>query len=303
VNKYDLHEWAQKVISCAKGGRPIEDSYVEVKSELPKDFEHAARQLAGHANAASGEDILWLIGIREDGTLVGAKKEELAKWYPRVHKRFDGPHPRLLKMLNVSCGVKTLVAMLFSTADSPYLVNKADGGREVPWREGNFSRHCTRAELVSLLSDAVILPQADFLSGRLFAQEYGLKRELSYKFHFTGEFYLKPRTSKALTIPIHDCEIWFKSEGFVKRTKFSEIKAALGDSQPDPHQIVVKKPGTLRLEAYVKISRRRMLFGGDSDVEIVLRPVNCSRPLVLTCSLPFETRRSAEYERAHNPYW
>jgi hypothetical protein len=275
VKRYELHEWAKKVICCAKAGRPIEDSYVEVKSELPKDFEHAARQLAGQANAASGEDIFWLIGMREDGTLVGAKKRELAKWYPCVHKRFDGPHPYLLKMLNVPSGGKTLVAMLFSTSDSPYLVNKADGGREVPWREGNFTRHCTRTELVSLLSDAVILPQADFLSGRLFAQEYGLKRELSYGFHFTGEFYLKPRTSKALTIPIHDCEICFESKGLIKTTKFSEIKAALRDSQSDPHQIVVKKPGTLNLEAYVKLSRRRMLFGGDSDVRIVLRPVNC----------------------------
>jgi hypothetical protein len=225
VNKYELHEWAKKVICCAKEGRPIEDSYVEVKSELPKDFEHAARQLAGHANAASGENILWLIGIREDGTLVGAKKEELAKWYPRVHKRFDGPYPRLLKMLNISAKGKTAVAMLFSTADLPYLVNNAKGGREVPWREGNFTRPCTRTELVSMLADSVNLPQADFLSGSLFALESGLGRNLTYYFRLRVEFYLKPKTSKPLTIPIHDCEAWFACPGLVKRTRLVELKA------------------------------------------------------------------------------
>jgi len=42
-------------------GQPIEDTRVEVKAVWPSDSNYAARRIPGHANAAGGESILWLI--------------------------------------------------------------------------------------------------------------------------------------------------------------------------------------------------------------------------------------------------
>ncbi|HUT60875.1 MAG TPA: hypothetical protein VNA25_23760, partial [Phycisphaerae bacterium] len=137
MRRHELLAWAKRIVDSAKSGQPLEDSFVELKAELPKNMDRAARQLAAQANVANGENVLWLVGMQENGTICGCKRHEAACWYPRLHKRFDGVYPRLLKCLNVPCGRRTLVALLFVTSDSPYLVNRPDGFREIPWREAN----------------------------------------------------------------------------------------------------------------------------------------------------------------------
>ena len=45
----------------------------------------AARKIAGHANAARGEPILWIIGLDEDDHQVtGASDVELADWWAQA---------------------------------------------------------------------------------------------------------------------------------------------------------------------------------------------------------------------------
>jgi hypothetical protein len=93
MNKTQIEAWALSIIDRVRADQPIEDSRVELKSEWIEAVK-AARRIAGHANAARGEPILWLIGVDEEKGVVGAKQEELANWYSAVQNQFDelAPH-------------------------------------------------------------------------------------------------------------------------------------------------------------------------------------------------------------------
>ena len=62
MNSRQIESWALRVIDCVKRGQPNEDFLVELKRDWI-DEAKAARRIAGHANAARGENILWLIGF------------------------------------------------------------------------------------------------------------------------------------------------------------------------------------------------------------------------------------------------
>jgi integrase len=59
-----IEAWALEIVDRLKAGQPIEDIRVEVKREWVTP-ERTARRLAGHANAARGDAILWLVGLDE----------------------------------------------------------------------------------------------------------------------------------------------------------------------------------------------------------------------------------------------
>lgn len=65
VRRIQIESWASTVIAAVEAGQNSEDSRVELKAELPKDPRKAARLIAGHANAALDESLLWLIGVDE----------------------------------------------------------------------------------------------------------------------------------------------------------------------------------------------------------------------------------------------
>jgi hypothetical protein len=74
-------------------GEPIEDFGTEAKAEWP-DATRAPRQIAGHANAASPDEIVWVIGVDEKGRSVpGAKTIEFADWWAQISSAFDGLPP------------------------------------------------------------------------------------------------------------------------------------------------------------------------------------------------------------------
>ena len=140
MRPHEIENWVLQLIERIKNRQPIEDSRVELKSTwIPA--EKASRQIAGHANAARGSPILWLIGIDEKTGLVGAKHEELATWYAKVKSQFNGVAPSLMN-LNIPIQGKTVVALLFETDRAPYVVinpvyGKTGGGavsHEAPWR-------------------------------------------------------------------------------------------------------------------------------------------------------------------------
>ncbi len=74
-----IEVWALSIIERINSRKPIEDSRVELKSEWIEP-QKSARQIAGHANTARGESILWLIGVDEDKGVVDVQQEELANW-------------------------------------------------------------------------------------------------------------------------------------------------------------------------------------------------------------------------------
>ena len=84
-----IEMWVLDIVDRIKDGQPIEDSRVELKREWIKP-EKAARRIAGHANAARGDNILWIIGVDEKNGVIGVDYEELSSWYGEAKSCFDG---------------------------------------------------------------------------------------------------------------------------------------------------------------------------------------------------------------------
>ena len=74
-----IESWALRVLERVGNRQSVEDSKVELKAKWP-DPVKAARRIAGHANAARGESILWLIGADEkQGVITGANYQGSVK--------------------------------------------------------------------------------------------------------------------------------------------------------------------------------------------------------------------------------
>jgi hypothetical protein len=149
----------QRVVNGAR----VEDSRVECKAVWP-EARRTARQLAGHANMARGEPILWIIGVDEDGHQVtGASDVELADWWAQVVAALDqGIAPGLTPLVVPVSADRSVVALYMTTERAPYIVKRqSEQGpfeREVPWRDGNRTRSAHRHELLRLLVAATSPP-------------------------------------------------------------------------------------------------------------------------------------------------
>ncbi len=161
------------VIERVKSGQPIEDARVELKAEWP-EAEKVPRRIAGHANAARGASILWLIGVDEKMGVVGAQVNELATWFPKVESHFDGLAPEHVD-LNVPVDEETVVALHFETERAPFVVKNAAFGQkgggpvelEVPWRDGTSVRSARRSEMARMLSPLASSPGIEVLAALL----------------------------------------------------------------------------------------------------------------------------------------
>jgi hypothetical protein len=156
MNAQEIELWARDIIARVLSNQPIEDSRVELKSEWIQ-AEKAAERLAGHANAARGIAILWLIGVDEKNKrLTNVDHLERESWYTSIQKHFDGFAPRLSIDVNIRVEGSAVVALYFETAqESPYVVKNSKGGSPdffVPWREGTRLRAARRDELLSILT-------------------------------------------------------------------------------------------------------------------------------------------------------
>jgi hypothetical protein len=207
-----IEAWVLRVIDALAKGAPVEDFQVELKATWP-DSKKAARQIAGHANAAHGEPILWLIGVDENAGVVGAYREELSKWWPQVESQFDGMAPRFTD-LNVPVNAATVVALLLETDRAPFVVNNpaANMDREVPWREGTRVRSARRADLIRLLQPLEELPEVDLLWGRL---DGGT---------FMGCLFVSPPRDQRVVIPVHRCAATICGRAGNHVASFSELR-------------------------------------------------------------------------------
>jgi hypothetical protein len=163
-----------QLVDLVLAGRRIEDDLVECKGEWPDPQKRsAARQLAGHANKARDEPILWIIGLDEKThSLRSPSLVEPADWWASVSSCFDPPAPELVHHRVVAVGDQQAVtALRFLTDGSPYVIKGGgEGGtleREVPIRDGTRTRSARRDELLRLLLPAVAPPSAQLLSASL----------------------------------------------------------------------------------------------------------------------------------------
>lgn len=143
-------------------GKGAEDSRVEFKSQWPEV--NKVRQLAGHANSAQGEEIIWIIGIDEKTKkYTNPPHPDLEKWWSQFESQFDDQMAPDLTELTVAIGDGNYVtALAFSTDRAPYVVKTKNAGAtelEVPWRDGTRTRSARRGELVRMLIPASRVPE------------------------------------------------------------------------------------------------------------------------------------------------
>jgi len=215
MKQHQIESWVLNIVEQVKSGHPVEDSRVELKSKWI-EAEKAARRIAGHANAARGAPILWIIGVNEkQRQIVGANYEELSEWFEQVISYFDGLYPDLYH-INVPINDKTVAALLFDTQRAPYVVKNPafrtkQGGpveREVPWREGTATRTARRADLIQILSPLQALPKFESLGGFLKAV-IRKEPETNLWWSMNLGIYIEPTVNETTIIPYHKCKVKF----------------------------------------------------------------------------------------------
>lgn len=314
--------WVVSVVDRVEKGQPVEDQRVELKRELPEPAA-AARRIAAHANAAGGEQILWIIGLDEDEGIVGAVKSEASDWYSQVRSNFDELAPEVT-MIDVPIKGNTLTALLFETTRSPFVVKNpkyghANGGPvelEVPWREVAATRSARRSDLLRVLGHHQPLPTFEFLQGHLVVYPgltQGSMGEMvhedpdHYTWKLTIAFYVTPRTNSRAVIPIHQCEASFHfPEHLHAEVVLSslELKApstwhgGSGKTHSDSNTITstryeaqIDGPGVLILKGS-QDTPRSIALGDSVCVKTRFRAVHSSWPI----SLPLELSKDDSLE-------
>lgn len=166
----DFELMVDRAIERALKRQSVEDMHVELKREWISEFDFA-RHLAGLCNAAIGAPVTVVIGVDEKaGELLDAAPVEMADWWAKVRKQFDGEAPLPLHHRNLERAGTQLVAMQFSSELAPYVVKNPNGGQfslEVPWRENNSTRSARRENLLRILAPWVRAPTIELLTASL----------------------------------------------------------------------------------------------------------------------------------------
>ena len=204
----EIENWALNVIHQVDDGQPNEDSRVELKAEWIDTYK-AARQMAGHANAARGDPILWLVGVDQQSGPVGVDHKELAEWLSQVSSHFEGASPQVID-INIPHQGKTVVALFMETDRAPFVVENPEFGDrsgvviacEVPWREGTTTRTATRSDLIRLLVPRLALPEMEIIDAKLV-----LSKHDKYRWYLEMQLYAVPNIDASIVIPFHRCQV------------------------------------------------------------------------------------------------
>ena len=229
MKKQEIEFRVLDIIERLEKGQPIEDDMVELKTEWPADHFKAARRIAAHANSARGEPIMWLIGIDEKNGVVGADFEELSIWYAKIKSKFDqGLAPNLIS-LAVPYNGKTVVALVFETERSPFVIRiPATWGpvtNEVPWREANSTRSARRSDLIKILYPIQKQPSIELLDGSIELQKAitGMGQG-AYQWNLNMMLYFITYSSETMVFPFHRCEVLWRPQGRPDEKAFSNLR-------------------------------------------------------------------------------
>jgi hypothetical protein len=209
----EIESWALRNLERVENHLPVEDLRVELKADWP-DAAKTARRLAGHANAARGENILWIIGADEKtGMVTGANYQDLAGWIPQVKACFESEFPAVQDLHVTTSKGMNVAALCFDTSRFPYVVKNPAFGKtagegvqfEVPWREGTAIRTASRSDLVLMLSPLIKAPKIQILRGEVrFFVSSPDNAGHSY-LQFLLIYYVVPLDSASITFPFHKC--------------------------------------------------------------------------------------------------
>lgn len=227
LRRQQVEAWALEILDMVKGNEKVEDSSVELKSNFIEPT-RAARRIAGHANAARGEPILWIIGLDEEYGISQVDSTDLAEWWPKVTACFAGLAPVMVDYV-LSTEEGPLVLLFFDTSASPYVVKNpaygAQGGgpvqREVPWRDGTRIRSAGREDLVRLLVPLMRLPHVELLDGWIHVDRASTRNpvgDIERSEYMDGELewkiglqlYITPAGKEPVVLPIHRTHLSFR---------------------------------------------------------------------------------------------
>lgn len=150
----------QAAIENLQAGRAVEDDAgMELKREWPEPASKA-RQLAGAANALRGEPLIYVIGVDDKtGEVTTPERREPHEWYAQISARFDQVAPELMGVhtIYIGDGSRSVQAVVFGTADFPYVVNEKNR-RDVPIRRGSGTESAHRNQLVRMFEPRLTAP-------------------------------------------------------------------------------------------------------------------------------------------------
>lgn len=319
MNPRQLEIWALNVINLVKSDKYKEDDLVELKTELPEANAKIARRIAGHANTARGEDILWLIGIdekSETNKIKGIDTDiDLANWYPSIQKHFIELAPKP-SHINVLIDDKIILALGFETDRSPFVVkNQKDPNfNEVPWREGTRVRSARRSDLILLLSPIEKLPNVEILNKKAYFysssfapinSELGIKEK--DRIDLMIELYISPKDNTRFAIPFHRCEVSFAILDINYSQKLNQninitpggiysqslksryIPTTIPENitmKSSAYEIIIPDPGIATLSASTRLDNFKLENKPyDLDIEFKLYTTISDRPIILKTNL------------------
>lgn len=297
-----------QIVDIVLRGGYIEDSRVELKSEWPSDHARAARQIAGLANAGSGDEVVWIIGVDERAhALREVVPTELQNWWLATAKRFSEVAPELQSLVVPVPSGETVVALAFDTSRAPYLVTtdgKSGVEREIPWREGNATRSARRSEILRTVVDQSRTPQLElvrasleFQVGRHHPGGWRAQKDdpsgVVDSVEAYGEAVLFVETAGPAFLPEHRWGTRLVFDGYDEflRTQVSGPKAFLGSSsaglpRSEPRGAIEYIP-----QSGVSINGSdTMTAGFQATIDIGLREtIESLEEVVLHCSFPVAT--------------
>jgi hypothetical protein len=222
-----LEAWVLSIIDLVSSRGKVEDSRVELKADWPEP-QNAARRIAGLANAAGSDHVLWIVGLDEERGVTAISDADLATWLPRVAAEFDGIAPAVRDLV-VPSAAGHVVALLFDASRRPFVVKNSvfgikGGGPvalEVPWRSGTSVRTARRDELLRILVPRQALPLIEVLEAHAEAKSsaprepgYGdiisdIQRSPHIGWSFHLALYVTPQTPDLLVLPTHKAALRF----------------------------------------------------------------------------------------------
>ena len=288
TTKEQLNARVHTIIATITSGLRVEDQTVECKREwiqIPK----MARQLAGLANAANGEEVLWIVGIDDDKRVIlGAQAQELANYIPQLHAEYDANcGPELLIHSTIHYDHKTVHALLFDSCSAPYVIkarrNDVGGTNpeyEVPFRVGESTITARRQHLLRIFAPASRLPAIEFLH----VQASGSDRS---RMGLMARMHITTPGGQRVVIPDHRCGIGFRVDADEKYVPASGVSVRREEGNlviASSKQLVVDGGAFARISGVVE--------GDCSDlrdhtliVRVEIGVANADRPLTFEHSL------------------
>jgi len=322
MRRLDVETWVLDVARRVEEGALVEDGRVELKADWP-DPAKAARRVAGHANAAFGDPILWIIGLDEVRGLTTALAKDLSEWVPAFRANFEGICPDIVDLVVPYRGA-SVTALQFDTERAPFVVKNplygsAPGGAislEVPWRDATTVRSARREDLIRLLAQHVHVPELHVLRAALSAQKHEDARgdPNGPQWRISMTLYVIPFGRERVVMPIHLASLTVGAElaslsasdiSFHVPDEIRSLRRAVfaRDNDPPPRkdsvtlhatasELVADGPGSFIVTAYGPVEGDMLTQAQDVRLQFRAGLVGIDRPAF--CSIQLTRQNSDE---------